>query len=278
VPCLPEFFSGPAVERIKSERRREDRIALPCFAGLRAGEVDPLIRLFAGLPEVHQPVRGRIRGARAFEVFVTEANTWLDERNAAVEDVDLIISERRTIEEVVLHLDGEEGKVSLPVAIVADRQVDGRIEELRIYFSNWALSGRHVNRPPLLQRDTELREPLIVGAYQRALAAGDAEAIRAIFEPDGYVRESAGSDYVHRGSDGLRHFYDSLLSEGGIQLEHCTVTDDQRACALEYNVVGWGSTELPPQAGIAVYVRGKSGKLSAARIYDDSNPPLRASE
>lgn len=110
MPCLPEFFSGPAVERITSEQRREDRVALPCFTGLRAGEIDPLIRLFAGLPEVHQPVRGRIRGARAFGVFVTEANAWLDERNAAVEDLDLIISERRTIEEVVLHLDGDEGK------------------------------------------------------------------------------------------------------------------------------------------------------------------------
>lgn len=81
--------------------------------------------------------------------------------------------------------------MSLPVAIVADRQVDGRIEELRIYFSNWALSSRHANRPPLLQRDTELRVPLIVGAYQRALAAGDAEAIRATFEPD-RLRPRAG--------------------------------------------------------------------------------------
>ena len=36
----------------------------------------------------------------------------------------------------------------------------------------------------------------------------------------------------------------------------------------------WGKTELPPQAGVAVYVRGQSGKLAAARIYDDADPPL----
>ena len=36
----------------------------------------------------------------------------------------------------------------------------------------------------------------------------------------------------------------------------------------------WGKTELPPQAGVAVYVRGSSGKLAAARIYDDADPPL----
>jgi hypothetical protein len=52
------------------------------------------------------------------------------------------------------------------------------------------------------------------------------------------------------------------------------ITDDGRACGLEYNVVGSGRTELAPEAGVAVYVRGESGKLAVARIYDDSKPPL----
>jgi len=43
---------------------------------------------------------------------------------------------------------------------------------------------------------------------------------------------------------------------------------------LNTNLVRWGQTELPPEAGIAVYVRGQSGKLAVARIYDDSEPPL----
>ena len=61
---------------------------------------------------------------------------------------------------------------------------------------------------------------------------------------------------------------------GGIGLEHCAVTDDEHACALEYNVVRWGRTELPPQAGVAVYVRAEGrGKLAVARIYDDVDPP-----
>jgi hypothetical protein len=63
-------------------------------------------------------------------------------------------------------------------------------------------------------------------------------------------------------------------NDGGIPLEHCAFVDSDRACALEYNVVRWGKTELPPQAGVAVYVRGQSGKLVAARIYDDTDPPL----
>ena len=101
---------------------------------------------------------------------------------------------------------------------------------------------------------------------------GSNEGIR---EPGGYAREPAGADNVHRGPEGLREFYEWLLSNGGgIPLEHCSVTDDERTCALEYNVVRWGQAELPPEAGIAIYVRGESGKLAAARIYDDADPPL----
>jgi hypothetical protein len=114
-----------------------------------------------------------------------------------------------------------------------------------------------------------------VGEYQRALAAGDVDAIVAAFEVDGYAREPAGGQSIHRGPDGLRAFYELLFSNGGgIPLEHCAVVDDGRACALEYNVVRWGKTQLPPQAGVAVYVRGESGKLAAARVYDDADPPL----
>jgi hypothetical protein len=103
------------------------------------------------------------------------------------------------------------------------------------------------------------------------------DAIVAAFQPDGYAREPAGGEHVHRGPDGLRAFYEHLFSNGGgIPLEHCSVTDDGSVCALEYNVVRWGMTDLRPEAGVAVYVRGESGKLAAARIYDDADPPLGA--
>jgi len=144
-----------------------------------------------------------------------------------------------------------------------------------MYFSGWAFSGRHVNRPPLLQPGSESLPSDVIDEYQHALAAGDADAVVAAFEPDGYAREPAGGQYVHRGLDGLRGFYQFLFSNGGgIPLEHCSITDDGRVCALEYNVVRWGRTELAPQAGVAVYVRGESGKLAAVRIYDDVDPPL----
>src|SRR5204863_3615923 len=100
------------------------------------------------------------------------------------------------------------GGVDLPVAIVADKQSDGRIDELRMYFSSWPLTGRHMNRPPLLQPDPELRESDVVAEYQRALSAGDVDAVVAAFEPGGYAREPAGGQYIHTGADGLRAFYE----------------------------------------------------------------------
>lgn len=279
MPWPPELFSAPTLALLRANARRERFAAAPYFAGLMTGETEALVESFAGEPELHHPVRGRVKGRRAFENFVVETNAWLAERNVSVEDVDLIVTDRRTVEEVVLRLEGDAGRVEVPVAIAADRDADARLVELRVYFSTWPLTGGHAIRPPLLQPDPDVHEADIVGVYQRALAAGDAEAIVATFEPDAYVREPAGAPYVHRGHDELRSLYELFFSNGGgISLEHCTATDDGRACALEYNVVRWGRTEMPPEAGIAVYVRGASGKLAIARIYDDSDPPLRPHE
>jgi len=72
----------------------------------------------------------------------------------------------------------------------------------------------------------------------------------------------------------LRRLYAHLFANrGGIGFEHCTLTDDGVRCAIEYNCVRWGDTEIPPQAGVAVYERASSGLLAAARIYDDVEPP-----
>jgi hypothetical protein len=46
-------------------------------------------------------------------------------------------------------------------------------------------SSQTARPPPLLQPDPELRESDVVAKYQRALAAGDVDAIVAAFEPDG---------------------------------------------------------------------------------------------
>jgi SnoaL-like domain len=278
MPWAPELFSAPALARWQQQHQHQPA-SVGYFDGLLADERDALLESFAVGPELHDPVRGRVKGARAFDAFVSDTTAWLRRHNARVEDVRRVIADRHGFEEVVLHLDGRHGPVALPVAIVADHRSHGRLDELRVYFSSWPLARRHLNRPPLLQPDPDLRQPDVVGEYQRALAAGDLDGVVAAFEPDGYAREPAGGRHLHSGRDGLRSFYELLFSNGGgIPLEHCAVIDDGRACALEYNVVRWGTTELAPEAGVAVYERGPNGRLAAARIYDDTDPPLRAAD
>jgi SnoaL-like domain len=277
MPWIPELFSAPVLQRLEAKWELERLDAVPYYDGLMSGEHEALIRSFAGQPILHDPRRGRVIGVRAFEAYITELGAWLSRLNMSFDPVDHVFMEPRGFEEVVIHLDGDAGRVDVPVAIVADRQSDGRLTELRIYHSIWALTGRHLHRPPMLQRDPDLRADGVVAEYHRALAAGDVDAIMATFEPNGYAREPAGREFVHRGSDELRGFYEWLFSNGGgIALEHCALVHDGRACALEYNVVGWGRTALDPEAGVAIYVQGDSDKLGAARIYDDVDPPLQA--
>jgi SnoaL-like domain len=275
MPWLPELFTAPALARIWEDERRRRLELVPFFAGVMTGETGALVESFAGAPELHHPARGRVKGVAAFERFVSEMRTWLAEHSATAEDVDFVLTPGRGVEELILHLDTDNGRIELPVAVASDHDERGRIVEQRIYFSSWPLTGGHAIRPPVLQPSPGLDEPDVVGDYQRALAAGDADAVMAAFEPDASVREPAGRDYTHHGVDALRALYERFFSNGGgIPLEHCAVTDDGRGCALEYNVVAWGRATLPPQAGLAVYVRGDSGRLAAARIYDDADPPL----
>jgi hypothetical protein len=272
VPWAPELFSAPALQGVLDKYRRERLRSVPFFDGLLTGEVDALVESFSGVPEIHHPVRGRIKGEGAFRRYAADITSWMAERNVEVEAVDWLITDPRGVEEVVVHLDTDSGRIGLPFALAADHDEDERIVEMRLYFSNWPLTGRRANRPPLLQLEPDLQQPDVVGEYQRALASGDVEAILAAFEPDGYLREPAGE--VHGGTDELRAIYERFFSNGGIPLECCAVTDNGRACALEYNLVTWGRTALPPEAGLAVYVRGDSGRLAAARVYDDTDPPV----
>jgi hypothetical protein len=49
---------------------------------------------------------------------------------------------------------------------------------------------------------------------------------------------------------------------------------DGAHCALEYNCTRWGTTDMPPQAGLGVYERSPDGLLAAARVYDDVEGPV----
>jgi len=275
---MPEVFTAPIAEarRAQAEEATSTNDAVPYYDGIMADEPDALVRSFAaGQPVLDDPRVGHIEGARALRAFAIGTAEWLRERDAMVENVALTRTPARTVEEVVLNLLADDGgRVELPVAIVTDRNPDRTVKTIRVYHSMWPLTGEHRVRSPLLPADPTLHTEGTPGDYQRALAEGDLEGIVATFEPEGYAREPSGGAYLYRGAEALREVYaHGFANGGGIGLEHCTLTDDGVRCAIEYNCVQWGVTDIPPQAGVAVYERGSSGLLAAARIYDDVEPP-----
>jgi hypothetical protein len=275
MPWMPDAFAAPIADARSEQDDASANDAVPYYEGIMANNPEALVRSFVGQPRVNDPRVGYVEGARELRAFVNGTVDWLHERDAVVENVALTRTQSRTVEEVVLHLLSDDGvRVELPVAIVSDRNPDRTLKTIRVYHSLWPLTGRHTVRPPLLPEDPSLHVEGAPGDYQRALAEGDLAGIVRTFEPDGYAREPSGGAHVHRGAEGLRELYTHTFANGGgIPLEHCTLTDDGTRCAIEYNCVRWGVTDIPPQAGVAVYERGSSGLLEAARIYDDVEPP-----
>ena len=104
---------------------------------------------------------------------------------------------------------------------------------IRTYHSQRPLLGHHVLRPPILEPDPSAQESDVVGGYQEALAAGDAERCTSTFQRDGCFREPSAPQYLVCGTANLTEFYSRFFSAGGgIILEHCTVTEDAVGTAL----------------------------------------------
>ncbi len=133
MPWVPELFSAPVLQQFLDKQQRDTIVDVPFFDGLIAGDTDALVESFAGEPEVHHPVRGRIKGVEAFTAFVAEMSAWYAERDVVVEDVERVVLRTHGFEEVLLHVDGDGGRVEVPFALVADHPAGERIQELRLY-------------------------------------------------------------------------------------------------------------------------------------------------
>ena len=242
---------------------------------LLAGDPVGLLEAFPDGVRIDDQRVGRVEGRAALEDYCRSSAAWMTERHGTGRLIASTAGTSRVVGEFDLELTEDGRTFVLPVAVVVEPSGLTGSVWVRIYHSQWPLLGHHIVRPPLLAKDPSVRESDVVGDYQRALAAGDAEAIVATFEPDGCFREPAGAVYRVCGTEALSEFFTRFFSAGGgIILEHCTVTEDGVRTALEFNAVRWGGVDLPPQAGVAVYERGTSGRISEARIYDDVEGPV----
>ncbi len=278
MPWFPDFYSAVELAR---KQTRSAGLADPVgqyFTALNNGDTRVLETVWPGEVVVYDPKAGVIRGHRQLRRFVHRNQIWLAERHARTETVAATSAGGRAVVELLVHLDdpdqpGAEGEAGWPVAVVAESPDDLSVV-FRTYCSQWPVAGRREVRPPIL-RSAHVRPGDVVGRYQAALEAGDADAVVGTFAPDGYFREPIGPNHTHRGTVELRSFFTSRFGAGGgIGLQPCVVSDDGVRCALEYNCVRWGSHQLPPQAGLGVYERGSDGLLAAVRVYDDIEAPV----
>lgn len=242
------------------------------YESLLLGEIAGIKKMFLEKPHIDTPLQGAIDGVHAFQKFADEQQEWLYDRNASTVIENVIETPESLVVELILHLSAEGETIDLPVAIKADLDEE-HATALRIYHSTWPFDGKHQVRGPLIETVEGLEEPQVIQTYMEGLKTGDAEKVLNLFVEDGYAREPSGRDFRYEGPEKLADFY-SMLDKGPIILKHCSVTSDGQAVAIEYICDAWANTQLPPQAGIAVYELAGVDKLQAARIYDDVEPPF----
>jgi ketosteroid isomerase-like protein len=273
MPWFPDFVGAVELVRRKAiAESRTDPIGQYLIA-LNEGDTDALETVWPGDVVVYDPRAGQVRGHQQLSRFISTNMVWLAAHDARTETVASTAVEGRAVVELLAHLTADGREFAWPVAVVAESH-DERKMTFRTYCSQWPVDGRRHLRPAILPAaDGHLGD--VVGRYHQALDAGDADEVAGTFAGDGYFREPIGAPTVYRGVSEIRAFFANRfrIGGGGITLQHCVVTDDGRRCAVEYNCVRWGTNQVPPQAGIAIYERGPDNRLAAARVYDDIEPP-----
>ncbi|MGH7270786.1 MAG: hypothetical protein ACREJ3_10185 [Polyangiaceae bacterium] len=248
------------------------------FPALVSSQSDQLLRRLGDRATVDDPIFGRTSRAPALTRYLDEISVWLAKRQGSFEKTAFVTGSDRDVTEGSLALTFDGRRVTVPVAVVAERRPEREIE-LRLYYSTKPIKGTHAVRSPLLPKNDEVTVPPPVEAQIAALARGDAAAVVASFETGGMLRDAAGQSYLKEGDGGpLLSFYEKLLSNvkspvkdpaTGIEMLKGARADDGKICALEYTVVRIRAKAVAPQAGMAVYERGDSGLLRAVRVYED---------
>ncbi|HEY6462701.1 MAG TPA: nuclear transport factor 2 family protein, partial [Polyangiaceae bacterium] len=253
-------------ERVPSSLRGPlSDVYLPALATAQA---EQLGRRLGDRATVDDPIFGRTNGMPALARYLDEIAAWLGKREGAFEKVAFTAGSDRDVTEGTLSLTFDGRRVSVPVAVVAERRREREVE-VRLYYSTRPINGSHAVRSPLLPQDDETAVPPPVASHLEALSRGDVAAIVASFEPGGALRDAEGKIHEKGAGELAAHYQRLFGGSPGIHVLKGARADDGRTCALEYTVVSVRGKTVPPQAGLAVYERGTNGLLQAVRVYED---------
>jgi hypothetical protein len=241
---------------------------------LVSAQAEQLVRRLGDRATVDDPIFGRTTGMPGLARYLEQAATWLTKREGAFDALAFTTGSDRDVTEGNLTLAVDGKRVSVPIAVVAERRPEREVE-IRVYYSTKPIRSAPTVRAPLVPQDSELTVPPPVAAHLQALARGDVDALIASFENGATLRDPAGATHAKEGEGGpLRAFYEGMFAshaagEPGIEVLKGARADDGRTCALEYTVARIRGKDIAPQPGLAVYERGESGLLCATRLYHD---------
>ena len=231
---------------------------------------EDLNQLFTGEPNINEPIEGLITGQDGIGKMLKSSKVWSNVKD--MECIARIFRVERAMAEIIAQVSLEDKTIPVFITAFADLK-DGRISQARIYY-NTNLLGFQIRREPMIHSDPTICFPRDhIGAYHKALHAGDLEGVIANFEPDGYFKGPSGNYY--QGEKELRKMFGYFFSGGdGIMLRYATLVDDGLILAIEYNYECWGTSVYPTEAGCAVYARGSSGKILRGRSCDQAFVPV----
>ncbi len=242
------------------------------WVALATGKVEALAQRLGDRATVDDPRFGRASGMPAVAARLEEMARWLRTYEAEFEKTAFTMGGDRDVTEGSLVLTHEGVRRKLPVAVVAERRREREVE-LRVYYSTGPVGEAHVTRAALLGA-TEVPLPPAVSSHLAALARGDVAALLATFETEGTLRDAVGQVHAREGGE-LQRFYERLFAAAGsggegLEFRPTGRADDGRTCALEYTLARAKGKDVPPRAGLAVYERGETGLLRAARVYTET--------
>jgi hypothetical protein len=276
MPWFPELLVANHLEPVPSPDSWQ---TVPFYQGIMDMTPECLLASWAGPPAVEDPRVGPVTGSADFVDYARATREWLALADAQVVAVSVLNSAGRSVEEVVLELCVAGERHQLPVAVVAEWDLEHRLTSIRIYHSLWPLFPNHDVHVPAIPAQDHVRLPSVIRQNQRAREAEDPDAILATYEADAVVCMSGngprtlntpagfGGAGTSAGADELRRLY-ATPSVAGTKpvMEIRTATDDGRRCAVEFQVTRF-SEPHPEQVGLTVFELGVTGRIARERSY-----------